>query len=294
MLMACLESLAAQAIPADISMAIIVVDNEYQPNNRAIVEAFAPSSPFPVHYVHQPKRGIAAARNAILDKALSLGTDWIAMLDDDEVADPDWIAAHLAPEYRDVEVLSGLVIMVYPEPHAFWTPDDIPLLPEGAPLTTSTTTNVRFSAELARAGLRFDEGFGLNGGEDRDFFGRAYAMGFAIRSSCRPVTRETVHPSRVTYWGQMHRAFWSGAAMQRRDIMDKGRLQSARENAPELAKDLFNGTWRLLVAALVSPSGQRNFKRQALRGGRNLARALGRASALVGHDPQPYRHIVGY
>jgi hypothetical protein len=32
---------------------------------------------------HQPKRGIATTRNAALDKATELGSDWVASIDDD-------------------------------------------------------------------------------------------------------------------------------------------------------------------------------------------------------------------
>jgi succinoglycan biosynthesis protein ExoM len=275
-------------------LSIIVVDNEAQPNNKRVVECFAPASPFTVHYVHQPRRGIASARNSILDRALALQADWIAMLDDDETACPDWIAKLMAPEYLEVPVLSGRQVLVYPEPRPFWAFDEVPVPAEGDELPSSTTTNVRFSAALPRSGLRFDESFGLNGGEDRDYFGRAAERGFEIRFTRRAITHEIVHPSRATYFGQMHRALWTAAAVQRREILRKGRGRSARENAPDLFKELFTGLWRLVWAGLACPFGTQHFKRRALRGGRNLARVVGRAGALLGFMPEPYRQVVGY
>jgi glycosyltransferase involved in cell wall biosynthesis len=56
---------------------------------RATVASFLSYAPFPVFYVHEPRRGIAQARNAAMAKALEIGADWLAMIDDDEVADPD-------------------------------------------------------------------------------------------------------------------------------------------------------------------------------------------------------------
>lgn len=294
MLRACLDSLAAQIVPEGFDLSILVVDNEPEPNNRAVVDAFRPTSPFPVHYVHQPRRGIAVARNAIIDKAMALRASWIAMLDDDETAEVDWAAGLMVPEYIEVPVLSGRQILVYPEPRPFWAQDDSKLPKEGEALPTSTTTNVRFSAELPRSGLRFDEGFGLTGGEDRDYFCRAREMGFDIRSTRRAITRETVHPSRATYFGQMHRALWSAAAAQRREILRKGRVRSARENAGAILKELLTGMWRLAWAALASPFGRERFKRRALRGGRNIAQVAGRASALMGVTLEPYRQVVGH
>jgi succinoglycan biosynthesis protein ExoM len=74
---------------------------------RLTVARFCATAPFPVYYVHEPICGIARARNAALDKATELGADWIAMLDDDEVADPRWLANLMAPEYLDTPVLMG-------------------------------------------------------------------------------------------------------------------------------------------------------------------------------------------
>jgi hypothetical protein len=41
-----------------------------EPNNRALVAAVARCSPIEIRYIHQPKPGIAAARNAALDAAM--------------------------------------------------------------------------------------------------------------------------------------------------------------------------------------------------------------------------------
>lgn len=115
MLWRCLISLGKQSVDASIDPTIVVIDNEESPNNQRIVEAFERLSPFPVFYWHEPRRGIAVARNAILDVAVELGADWIAMLDDDEIAEPGWLAALMADEYRDVPVLQGRNEFIYPD-----------------------------------------------------------------------------------------------------------------------------------------------------------------------------------
>ena len=120
MLRACLDSLAAQALPAGIDLHIVVVDNEERPSNEAGVLAFAQTCRFPVHYVHEPRRGIAQARNALIDKAMALQADWLAMIDDDETADHGWIAALMAPEHRQTPILQGYRYWVYPDPLPTW------------------------------------------------------------------------------------------------------------------------------------------------------------------------------
>src|SRR3990172_5132121 len=92
MLRDCLDSLTQQLIPSNISAAIVVVDNEPVPAAGTIVDEFVNISPIPLYYVHEPRRGIACARNAVLDTATSMCADWIAFIDDDEIAEQDWLA----------------------------------------------------------------------------------------------------------------------------------------------------------------------------------------------------------
>jgi succinoglycan biosynthesis protein ExoM len=294
MLRACLDSLAAQVPPSDVAMHIVVVDNEEQPNNQAGVEAFAAACPFPVHYVHQPRRGIAAARNAILDKAVTLDAEQIVMLDDDETADPQWVADLMTPEYRHIPVLMGHRIWVYPERPPFWTPAPSTKRPaEGAPAQSFATNNVRFSAALLRAGLRFDEALALTGGEDQRFFNDAVRAGFRIQSTNRARTFEAVHPARLTYRFMITRHYAHIAALTSHKIKERGRIGVLSA----LLSQLLNvplGCLELAIAPVAYVAGPRGFKKFALRGGRRFARVFGVAAALLGRLPEPYQHIAGH
>ena len=294
MLRACLDSLAAQSLPIDIAMQIVVVDNEPAPNNQAGVEAFAATSPFPVHYVHQPKRGIAAARNAILDKAMALGADQIAMLDDDETADERWIADLMVEEYRDVPVLVGNHIPQYPDPRPFWAPEKEPKMSvEGATARYLRTGNVRFSTALLRAGLRFDEVLGLTGGEDQRFFTDAKRLGFEARSTNRAATYEAVHSERMTYRFMLDRHRAHMASLAFRKMQDKGRWPVIA-SLPKLIAYVPLGALELLASLPARAFGRYRFKQYALRGGKRLAQVAGTVAALRGDLPQPYRHVAGH
>jgi succinoglycan biosynthesis protein ExoM len=93
MLARCLETLGAQVIPDGVAISLIVVDDTPERAVRLTVAQFCVTSPFQVYYVHEPQRG--CARNAVLNKAVALGADWIAMLDD-ELAASDSLASMLA------------------------------------------------------------------------------------------------------------------------------------------------------------------------------------------------------
>ncbi|HEX5957080.1 MAG TPA: glycosyltransferase family A protein, partial [Hyphomicrobiaceae bacterium] len=157
MLKCCLAALAAQEVPAGVDLTLVVADNEPDPNNREAVEAFAASCPFPVVYVHEPRRGISRARNAVLD-ACEDRFDWIAFTDDDCRPAPDWLASLLvAAERHSADVVYGRREWVPPDPAPFWySPPEINNRKEGEVLGYAATHNVLMAGELA--GLRFDEG----------------------------------------------------------------------------------------------------------------------------------------
>jgi succinoglycan biosynthesis protein ExoM len=293
MLSACLDSLLAQLVPSGISVEIIVVDNEPEPNNRDLVRSFRERSPFQLNYKHEPRRGIAVARNAVLTHAGNRGFDQIAMLDDDETAAPDWLAELMCPEYMGVPVLTGHRIHVAPDPVPFWHIPTARKDREGRRLGTATTCNVRFSADLLKAGLRFDETIGLGGGEDTEFFAQARKLGFEIRRTDRAVTYEAIHPERCTYLGQMHREYWSGAVGTRKTVMLRGPIRGTLlHNVPAVLL-VIPGLAELALSPLFRLAGVVPFKRRALSGGKKVAKGIGRAAAIFGARPQPYRVVVG-
>ena len=94
-------------VGVDDQVELIVVDNDEQPSAQEVIEFLACGSPFPVVYVHEPRSGVANARNAAL--AVAKG-DLIAFLDDDEEASPRWLARLLDTQRKfDADVVFGPV-----------------------------------------------------------------------------------------------------------------------------------------------------------------------------------------
>src|SRR5262245_44204072 len=91
MLARCLEAIGAQLVPQGTELQVVVVDNEIAPNSRHIVAQLSERCRFAVHYVHEPRRGIPQARNAVLAKCRELDVDWIAFTDDDCWVSPTWL-----------------------------------------------------------------------------------------------------------------------------------------------------------------------------------------------------------
>jgi hypothetical protein len=100
-----LRSVFAQAGVEERLVEIVVVDNDPEASARKTVEALKTASPWPVVYVHEPRPGVATARNTGL-RATS--APLIAFLDDDEAATPHWLAGLLAAlEQHEADAVFG-------------------------------------------------------------------------------------------------------------------------------------------------------------------------------------------
>ncbi len=107
-----MASVAAQQSVESIGLNLIVCDNSPEGSARSQVETFALTAPFPVLFVHEPRTGVANARNAAVAKAD--GT-FIAFLDDDEEAPPQWLAGLLkVQETFSADVVFGPVLARIP------------------------------------------------------------------------------------------------------------------------------------------------------------------------------------
>ena len=101
----CLDSLLAQKYPG---FRVLVVDNAPVTDATAeVVRAAARRGP--VDYLREPRAGLSFARNAAVRSAPGQTLAWI---DDDEVADPHWLAevARALHEHPEADVVSGVIV----------------------------------------------------------------------------------------------------------------------------------------------------------------------------------------
>lgn len=109
----CLDALlSGSVLPAE----VIIVDQSENDATKTIVEARRSSS-VPIVYVRQSRRGLSASRNCALARA---SYPLVAVIDDDCVADPGWIAAIVRAFTSEtaLDALTGRVLPLGPE-----TPD---------------------------------------------------------------------------------------------------------------------------------------------------------------------------
>lgn len=213
---ATLRSLQAQTT-AGLALRIIVADNDETPSARPLVDRIAAEGAVPVTYVHAPARNISLARNACLDAATAdRAADWVAFIDDDETAPPDWIATlHGHAVANGLDVVFGPALAIYPEGTPEW-------IREGdyhtnhAPahdgkVETGHTCNalIRWGGG-AWTGERFLLEKGRTGGEDVEFFFRLSRLGLVMGICDAAPVHEATAPDRLTYAWVRKRRFLAG------------------------------------------------------------------------------------
>ncbi|HEY0758396.1 MAG TPA: glycosyltransferase family 2 protein [Acidisarcina sp.] len=195
-----LEQTAAESSP--ILMHILVVDNDEAMSGRAVFdEALGHATrqgAIPCRYVSEPSRGLSAARNRALDE--SGGMDYVAFLDDDEVAERDWLKRLLdASERFDADVTTGPVWPLYVGTPAWIVRGGFFSARQratGASVDFVATNNVLLRGKVA-ASFRFDGRFDATGGEDTEFFMRIKRAGYRMVWANEALVSECIPPSRA-------------------------------------------------------------------------------------------------
>lgn len=285
LLLRTLASLRAQDISRP--FAVIVVENDDE--NRAGLEAARPlfeTGALEGAVVVARERGNCSAYNAGFAAARRLfsGLAFALIVDDDEAAEPGWIAAHLAALDRlGVDITGGPQIPVFEEAakqalakHPVFRP---PFEASGPVAVLVSSGNVAMrAAVLERMGEPlFDTRFDFTGGGDADLFSRCREAGLRF-GWCREAIVHEVVPARRTEFSWIHaRALRNGALST---LVQRGRDGRGRTLAKSLALALAAPP-RSLLLALRS--------RSLLIGLYHLQIAAGRLQGEFGRVGEQYR-----
>ena len=208
-----LASLGRQVLPPEVSLRVIVADNDEQPSAEAVVREAARAHGLEVAYVHAPARNISLARNACLEAATG---DFLAFIDDDETATPGWLAGLLAEAQRgEWDAVLGPVKAVYAEDAPGWIAagdfhSTAPVEVDGRILKGYAGNVLIRRQTIERLALRFDLARGRQGGEDDDFFYRLTDAGGTIGYAPEALAFEPVPPGRASLAWLLKRSFRTG------------------------------------------------------------------------------------
>lgn len=189
-----IRSAAAQILPQGHRLHIIVADNDEAPSALGRVKATG----IAVDYIHAPARNISVARNACLNAARA---EWVAFLDDDETAPPDWLAQLLACANKTgADAVFGPSRALYPAGTPDWiTANDFHSnLPQRRGNTVETGHSCNVLLRRPPDDIRFDPALGRSGGEDTDFFFRLHRAGRRFAICDQAQVTEPVPPARLS------------------------------------------------------------------------------------------------
>ncbi len=189
-----LASLSHALRAADgVTVEIVIVDNGSVDATAALIEGWRATERAPVRLLHEPRPGLAVARNTALSAARGA---IIAMTDDDCTVDRDFFRALKAcfAEHGGPVVIGGrirrgdpadLPITIKTEDHPMIAP------PRSFPGGFVMGANLAFTASVAARTGAFDERFGAGAlfaaAEDTDYLFRAMGLGIPVRYDPRIV-----------------------------------------------------------------------------------------------------------
>lgn len=297
MLRACLESLTRLQILPDWRLRIVVIENDLTPRSAGVVDNIRRQTAIEIHYKLEPHIGIPFARNAAMDLASSLEPDWIALIDDDETAHPDWLLhLHDACVRFDADVAAGPVRrMCEVAAPAWWSPGRIPKDPTGTPLQGASTSNILMRASLVRKSglaMRFDERL-IDGSEDVEFFRRAHRNGAKIVWAADAWVDEFVPASRLDAKRDLSRSYMVAVSQAQVCQMHHGRFLATMLLIPKILRRTVTGATAITLSLLLWPVAPSKGRRLFHYGAARLFRALGHIAGCVGLKSKYYAVIDG-
>jgi len=288
-LRALLGALEVLEIPAGATLQVVVVDNDPNGAARPVCDEVIERHAYPLRYVVEKRRGIPFARNAALAVALP-ESDFIAFIDDDEIPESDWLAELLRVQgYYKSDVVTGPCLSEYMDPPPRWVVDgafhERPRYPTGTLRHVAFTHNVLVrSAVFECLDEGFDESMALNGGDDHEFFARAFAAGFQIIWADNAIVHERVPASRSTLSWIVKRGFRVGTSSAWIQLKHRSGTRAGL---------LTHGCYCVVKGAGLAFSLPLSGRAAAATGLQLLSYGLGRIAGSSGHLHQEYRVIHG-
>ncbi len=240
-LAAVLDDLSRQTL---LPIEIVVVDNDADGSAAAVVEVHRRASPpFALRYAVQPLKNIALTRSRTVEMAAG---EWMAFIDDDERAPPDWLARldTAAKAYAADGVLGPVEPVVPPEAPPWIRRGKFYDFPRMASGMVVPPNRLRFGNVLLRGRLLreievcFDPAYGLTGGEDGDLLSRLALAGARIVWCDEATVREPIEHSRLSLAWLLRRSLRGGQDFARHSLSGRYGPQGS-------------GRIRLLVRALA-------------------------------------------
>lgn len=287
-----LEGVARQDVSREsCSVCVIVFDNDAARSAEATVVRMQAAFPFRLEYASVVEPGLASVRNSTLDFARDR-CDFLAMIDDDECPEPQWLSALLEMQRSSaVEVVVGPVPPILPDSVPRWVHEyrarELPVYPDGALLQDGWSGNCLLDMHAIEAfGVTFDRALDFAGGEDQLFFRQIVARGGRIAYAARAVAWEDTPPQRRSLRFLLIRSFRRGNTLALCDRRIYGRLRATAWRSLKGLATIARGFGKAINGARSCDASG------AVDGACDAMSGLGMLCGLFGVTYQAYRRPV--
>lgn len=208
-LLGLLDSLEKMQIPADVSLSIIIVENDIANRSQKLVEEYSAESKLKINYYLETRRGLVYARNKSVREAG--GCDFICFTDDDEIVTPIWLVELLRCQREfNADAVAGPTYPIFnkrvPEYIMDFHTPRIPRYGEIIDIAFTGCLLIRKSC-LDRINGPFNEKFNLTGGEDIYMTHMVSESGGVIRYNPDAIAYEIFPPDRANIRYVLRRAY---------------------------------------------------------------------------------------
>ena len=280
-----LRSVFAQEGLGGRPVAIVVVDNDPTGTARETVDALRADSPFPLAYRHEPRPGVATARNAGLAET---DAPLIAFLDDDEAASRGGLAALLrAQAVTGADAVFGPIVGRIPD-ESGWAAGYLQrFFGREGPLSTGLIDhgygcgNSLMVRSTALPGVApFDPAADQTGGEDDALFAALRARGGRFGWAHDAWVEEFAPARRATLRYALARAFAYGQGPSQTAAKGRDWAAVARWMLIGAAQTVVWGAAVIALTVVAHPRRADMMDR--------TARGLGKIFWMKGFEPQLY------
>ncbi len=306
-----LDSLARLNRPDGTSLHFIVIENDEALHIGDIAADFEKTLTRgeTLHTDFEPRLGIPIVRNRILDAAIEEGGDYLACIDDDEVADVNWLLElHSQAQGRGLDMVGGVVRMERPQATALTVCQnlvyrDLCTRQEKATIQSANryatgddgdvkvfTSNMLCRLDfIHRNQIRFDEALRYSHGEDYDFYLQVKNAGGVTGHAPRALVYEMVHMNRLSLAFQFRLS--RNAARASYSIRYARNKQRAKR---ELVRSSFFVLWKVILGCFRLLLSCFNRGQSFIRGLKGIATAIGRTEGMLGMQDIHYKNTDGH
>lgn len=280
-----LRSVFAQVSVADRLAEIVVIDNDPTGSAAGVATELAAESPCPLIYHHEPRPGVATARNAGLGRT---SAPLIAFLDDDEAAEPHWLARLIGAQATlGADVVFGPIHGRVPDETGWTTPYLERFFGREGPADSRLIDNaygcgnsLMVRATALPGAAPFDPAADRTGGEDDALFQALALRGGRFGWAADARVDEFAPPHRATLRYALARAFAYGQSPSQLAMKDRKPLQVVRWMLIGAGQAVVWGLAALALTVVNSPQRAGMLDR--------AARGLGKVLWFKGLEPQFY------